>query len=349
MQKLNIATLLFTVLMCLQSWYVSAAVSADKLYQTSISVQSRSDNERARAARDGLFEVLQKVSGNDAAVSHPKVIAAAQKAEDYVSAFSYISTDDGTALKLKYDRRAVQDLLTQSGVSVLGNDRPALLVWTAVEEFGGVRRILEEGDSHPLAKAIAMAASERGIPVVFPKIDDADRVALPIQDLWGLFEDSIVTASQRYNAPAILAGRAYPDGQTWSGQWLFLINGDEDRFADNRKEAQMFAARAVERASKKMVTGYGVSSVVSGGMISLQVQGVSSVSAYATVTQYLQKLDIIRHASIIRASGGVITYQLETASVLQQVKQAIESDSRFELTPPPVDGQPAQLYYQWRG
>ena len=65
------------------------AVKVSSLYQAEIAVASQADDARVQAVKDGLLQVLIKMSGDPAINANPDIKQSLQRADYYVQEFSY--------------------------------------------------------------------------------------------------------------------------------------------------------------------------------------------------------------------------------------------------------------------
>ena len=109
------------------------------LYVADVPVANRGETELARAAEEGLAQVLVKVSGSVDVLARPEVAGALQSARARVQQYSYNRIDNGDAAlsaRVEFDPAQVRDLLLSAGAPIWTATRPAVLVWLVVEEAG---------------------------------------------------------------------------------------------------------------------------------------------------------------------------------------------------------------------
>lgn len=189
------------------------------IYKATALVKNQSEAERNRAARETLGEVVVRVSGQLDALNNPQVRAAIPKAQNYLFGFSYNSTQatltegekvfPAIELQLNYSPQAIEQLLREAQLPLWPAQRPSVLVWPVIKDSAGLRLEL----SPEVMIALKERAAYRGIPLVFPKGDTQDYVALPVSELWKFNPELIQTASLRYKADTILVARFTPSSQ----------------------------------------------------------------------------------------------------------------------------------------
>lgn len=176
------------------------AVVIKDLYEALIPVKSQARKERQEALREGLVQVLIKVSGSTALIvgEDPVVEMALEKPNSYIQQYRYRAVQAGSisstgstrterVLWVKFDEKAINKLLRNNGQPVWGRTRPVTLVWLIVAEQGN-RQLLSSRDKHPAVAAVENYARQRGLPVQFPYMDLTDRGKLSISDVWAILK-----------------------------------------------------------------------------------------------------------------------------------------------------------------
>ncbi|WP_027706554.1 DUF2066 domain-containing protein [Zooshikella ganghwensis] len=253
-------TFILTSFLLLISLVATTASAASDLYQAKVLV--RSTAEQDEGMREGLIRVLQKVSGQEGIADMPGIAEAINTADMYIVQFGFESTDETTLssdgvevsakqMVMQFDKKAIERLLKDHSISVWQpTERPNTLVWL-IQSASGERTQLGESDrQHPLLQALTKEAKQKAMPLMWPLLDLEDAAALDEVDMWGLYADTIRTASQRYNPGAILAARVYVEGeQTYSGRWLLLAEQTQKSKSFSKLSADELAAMGVKLAA----------------------------------------------------------------------------------------------------
>lgn len=253
-------TFILTSFLLLISLVATTASAASDLYQAKVLV--RSTAEQDEGMREGLIRVLQKVSGQEGIADIPGIAEAINTPDMYIVQFGFESTDETTLssdgvevsakqMVMQFDKKAIERLLKDYSISVWQpTERPNTLVWL-IQSASGERTQLGESDrQHPLLQALTKEAKQKAMPLMWPLLDLEDAAALDEVDMWGLYADTIRTASQRYNPGAILAARVYAEGeQTYSGRWLLLAEQTQKSKSFSKLSADELAAMGVKLAA----------------------------------------------------------------------------------------------------
>ncbi len=359
----TLATRAGIICLALVAWLASPVVSALEvrdLYLIEVPVQSQSDNERAKAVRKGLEQVVVRVTGASAAAQDTYVIKQLARAQDYLQQFNYVTREEvGESgdvesikkLKLQFDETLVNGLLRDARLSIWGGNRPSLMLWV-VREQDGRRAIMGAGEQDAFTETVAAASAMRGVPVIFPLLDLEDQVNLTALEAWGLFQDRIEQASVRYSPAAILAGRTFQDASgRWQGSWLFIFNGRAFRFNMSGADLEDDITVAIDNAADRLAEYYAVSTSYSDhARLQVSVVGIDSIVDYDRVTNYLGRLAAVSGVGIARVVEDQIVFAIDTDVSQEKFKEELALDNKLspledeEVRP----GQDAIIRYRWR-
>ncbi|MEZ5556796.1 DUF2066 domain-containing protein [Haliea sp.] len=318
------------------------------LYVADIPVADRGEAELARAAAEGLAQVLVKVSGSVDVLQRQEIAPVLQGARARVQQYSYSRVDTGTAelsARVEFDPLQVRDLLVSAGAPIWTATRPAVLVWLVVEE-AGERRFLSPGTHPELTAQLAEGFRRRGVPLRFPLLDLADAAALDPAEAWHLPSPLLVAASTRYRAGEVLAGRlAVLASGDVVGDWAYLSTQGRQARSVPRTEPGQFMQAGVELVVEDMAARYAISGVEAGDAVSLRVRGVSSYADYAAIISWLEGLEPIRQARLTALEEGTLTLAIVAAADSAQLASIIELNPRMR---PAAGNTVGGLEYQWR-
>jgi len=310
----------------------ASAVQVSGLYQTEVSVAGQDLEEQRRALRSALTQVLIKVSGQRGVTGNEGIGAALKDPARYVQQYRYRVVRDDTApsaepgqvLWAKFDRDAVNRLLRESGLSVWGRERPAVLIWLAVEE-GSRRRLLGGDDGGQLVSALQSRAAERGLPLVLPLLDLEDQSRLRVTDVWGNFQDTVLAASGRYASDAVLVARAYrvlPG--LWEAHWTLLEGDGAVAWTTQADVPGGLLEEGIDRAADTLAAHFArpLEADVP-GRLQLMVTDVNTLQDYARASRYLASLDAVERVHTTRVAPGRVWFRLEAAAGREAVARAI--------------------------
>lgn len=242
-------------------WFAPALAEspAGSLYDAEVPIQGQSPEQRNEAIENALRLVLGRLFGGEKVSSDPRLAEVIKSAPRLARSYRFRWDDAGTSstrpmLVVQFDEAAVNRTLREKGVSpsvgtapqreALPATRPTrlepppaesatprsaaqqpLLLWLA-RERSGLRDFATPEADPMLVSAARAAASQQGVPVLFPLYDLEDRTQINAADLWALRMATIQGASRRYAADQVLVGLVSgSDRAGWSGQWVQIGPG----------------------------------------------------------------------------------------------------------------------------
>jgi len=202
-------------------------------------------------------------------------------------------------------------------------------VWLALPD-----RILAAGDGSPLMQAMQTAAEQRGIVLVFPQMDAADKSALAAADFSTFNDERIRAASLRYHADAILAGRvAAAEGQ-FAARWQWLSPDKVEDWQSPAGDPTLLAVDGVQVAADRFAARYAISpDAADQDGIALQVDGVTSLDAYARLLAYLNSLTPVRAVHVQRVAGGSVYYTVDVHCSVDNLESALVLGGAMSAAP----------------
>jgi len=343
---------------------VVLALPVEGLYEAEIPVSGQSESERARAYREGLAQVLVKVSGQPEVLEHPGVRSAMASAADYVEEVSLRSAQrtpipepgepapapvqqDYLTLRLADDE--VERLLLDSGAGVWDRHRPLVLLWLVVQNADGERRLLSSDSDHPLLAVVERFSRERAVPFQIPLLDLTDRRALSVEQAWGLDEAAIREASARYGATAILAGRVLetPDRQ-YVGVWQFHFRDRAVTFDHIATEVAPFMSRPLDRATVRMAEYFALSrqDLAREESVVVRVDDVGNLRDHAALLEYVRGLAVVNRVHVSLLEGERLELSLRVAGGARRLGEFIRLDRDLEQLGT-AGGNSSALHYRW--
>lgn len=309
----------------LAALFATAAYSATppELYSAQVALPeldpstSEADGRRDAYAR-ALARVLVRVTGQRNVGSRPEVAPLLEAAEQFVQQFTTRPSDDGgEVLWVAFDGAALERAAASVGLPIWNRDRPATLVWLAVDRGDGTRDLLGADSADPAKLAIEQAARERGVPLIWPLLDSADRAAASAGDVWGGFGEKVAAASSRYRADVVVVARlrARP-GQAAYGSWDVRTGAESDRWRAG-------AVQGVNQLADYLVSRLAASSDVA-TVTSITVSNVYSVDAYSDVLNYLERLTLIERVRLRAVQGDVLVFEADVRGDSSRLRRAID-------------------------
>lgn len=325
----------------------SAAANLD--YQASRWVTDRENATFDQAAADALREVVVRVTGFSALGDNNELDAALQQPRPYIQQFRYdreqrqssadAMPEDGHRLTIHFAKKEVDLLVRRAGLPIWTGKRPELLAWIAVEQPSG-RQVLSAGGDDLLANQVLDVAHRRGLPLSLPLYDLQDQMAASPGDIWGLFQQPLRVATQRYGTDNFLMAKLHrPQRGEWRFSGFWQEDGQSAWLELSAPSAEEALQQAVHQLTDQLAQRYSVVlDVANASLERLLVVGVTDLQAYAQLVDYLSKLVPVRRTLLRRAEAAEVEFALELESDREQLRQLLIRDRRLlELSRPDED------------
>jgi len=300
----------------------ASAATVEGLYETRVEVESQATEERQRALRAGLRQVLVRVSGSTGSGALPGIAAAVAEPGRYLQQYRYTEEEDRLTLWMRFQPVAVRQLLESEELPVWGRMRPATLVWLAVEEEGE-RRLLGPESRHPVYRAVAERARLRGLPLRWPLRDLRDRRAVAAGDVAAGFVEPVRAASARYATDAVLMGRVRQEASgEWVADWTLLRGGQTSRWSAAGDLLIEVTDAGIDGTAETLAAAYAGGSG-EGGSVTLAVTGVRDLGSYVGVRDYLAGLSAVRRVHVHSVTGDQLRLEIALRGGADGLIQAI--------------------------
>ena len=336
MQVLSPAVCLVVVVLLIGGSAPLGAAQVQGLYEAEVAVSSKEESERNQALGAVLRNVLVKVTGERNPQSHPGVVQAMSRPSRLVEQYRYTSratetldeSDAGAEVLLlwaRFDSRAVDGLIRETGLPSWGKTRPSMLMWLAVEHQSG-RSLVGADDSPTITNVLYQAADRRGLPFVVPLMDLVDRSVIGVSDVWAGFPDTIMQASDRYRADTVLLARVYqPNAAEWEARWRLFLDGAPYDWTLRNENLDVMLVEGVNRAADVVAGRFAQApGGVSEGIVEISVDEIRTLGDYARALVYLQSLDGVTRVDVNGAAGNQVLFSLAIRGGSSAFTQVVE-------------------------
>ncbi|MCH9693689.1 MAG: DUF2066 domain-containing protein [Gammaproteobacteria bacterium] len=308
------------------------AAEVPGLYSAEVLIDEDAKNPRDDAYRAALSEVLGKVSGAELAADFAVIEQLFPEPDAYVTQFRPGEED---TLWVSFDGDAIERVLRNNGQLVWGNDRPLTLVWLAVDWGRGDREIIAAGDPERsqresrsidrdrlLRERLLDIAARRGLPIAFPLLDTTDLQSVTFSDIWGGFDDRILSASERYNVNSILVGRVRASSSQ-RNRWSYFFGSETGSWTG---EPETVISQIADMLAAELAVGGNAPVEIVG----LNVSGVGTVDAYGAVQKMLNEVSLIERIRISQVQGDTVSYEVEVRGGAARLRRALRFTSLLE-------------------
>jgi len=318
----------------------AGAADVPALYTAEVVVDREADNPRADAYRIALLDVLLRVSGSELARDPELVDALFPDPAAWVVRFRP-GPDD--TLFVTFDGQALEEVLKSAGQTVWGSDRPATLVWLAVDWGDGDREILAADDPFRnfedertadryrlLRERVLALAEQRGLPVLLPLLDAEELGRVSFADVRGGFDEVILDSSSRYDVSSILIGLVDASGRQ-SGRWRHYLGTERTAMLGEPEQV-------MPQVAERLFSAFAVRGDVPMKTVALTMSGVQTVDAFGDLQRRLDGIEAIERVSVDEVVGDTIRYSVDVRGGAERLARALRfagflESERIDVTP----------------
>lgn len=333
-RRLRTAAAVFAATMLLAAATTAPVLASQDLYGVTVAVDDRQATTRMRAFSEALEVLIVRLAGRSALVGSDRLSAALADPDPLVSQYRYDvgGPAGGELLRVVFDRGAVRQLLAEADRVLWGAQRPVLMAWVAVQD-GRVRRLVDaQAEAEPVGQALLVAAERRGVPLVLPVLDLAERQEVSVSDVWGGFVERLRTVAQGYDVDGLLLGRiAGPTAQgAWTARWeLRLARQERPVWTTSGESAEVVARAGLERVADHLVERFGVAPGQGETRLLVRVKGVRSLGDYADALQRLGSVAPVELAQVQRINSDGIEITTRIRGSVDALRELLALDDRF--------------------
>ncbi len=332
------------------------AVGATTLNEAEVPVAAQDSAARSAAATAALAEVFVKSSGSQQVLGNPVVAATIRDADRqlvqfYFTRLVYPPRSDGPAEELGlhavFSPQAIASVLQRAGEPILPPNRPAILLWLAIDDGSGTGpRLFDRDTDATLAAWLRWHAVRRGVPLRFPEMDLQDSTTIGAGQVWALDSQALRAASERYGAGPLLIARlaATIDGG-WLGEWLYLDGEQTSEGQGSAPAVDTLAGEIVGFGTEGVAARYAVRAAeTEGEQLRLRVDGLSTFQSYYRAYRLLREMTSVRRVQLALVDRDTFFFDLVTASNTDSVLRELSLLPQLQLR-----GDAAELHYRWSG
>ncbi len=312
------------------------SIQADGLYDVEVLVDDQSEEVRQDGAREGLRDLMVRLSGREDAASSSGAAEIIQQSSRYLQQFDYGEPEeDGDEvrerLRLRFDGEMLERAMQEAGIPVwAGADRGSSLVWLVVERGG--ERVVVGGDTLPDGQqALRRAGNRHGLPLTLPLMDLEDQRGMDSSDLWGGFREPILEASARYEADTVLVARLDQRGNGWQGRWIVFRNGQSQELTVQGEDPAEVVDRGVEAVAGRLARELAAVAVGrDAASYRVRVSGIGNLSDFAWVQRTLERARGVGLAEAGRVDGDRVEFHVTTSLDQSELARVIADVRRLE-------------------
>jgi len=266
------------------------------------------DGQTTPALQEAMRQALVRATGRREAATDPALASLIADAPRYVKTYA---TGPRGESQVVFDGAAVERAIGAAGRSVWGRERPFTLVVLDPPRA----RAAEEAARVELERA----AAERGLPISLIPLALSDNAGNPLSP------EALLAAAQRYGGDQILVGRGEDAGPQSPLQWNLYTHALNATWTGP-------LANGIEHTVDVLVPQPGTSLAEADADAYLQIDGVTSLNAYAEVQRLLQSVPGVRRANIAAAEGGSVTFSVTARGGAAGIERELNGSPRLVRT-----------------
>ena len=260
------------------------------------------------ALQDAMRQALVRATGRRESAADPALASVVADAPRYVKSYG---TGPRGESQVVFDGAAVERAIAAAGRSAWPRERPFTLVVLDPPRA----RAAEDAARVELERV----AAERGLPISLIPLTVVDSAGNP------LAPDALLQAAQRYGGDQILVGRGQDAGPDTPLQWSLYTHALSATWNGS-------LAAGIDHTVDLLVPQQGGSLAAADAGVRVQVDGVTTLAAYAAVERLLQSVPGVRHANIAAAEPSSVTFDVLARGGAAGLEQELTGSTRLVRT-----------------
>lgn len=339
------------IAMCGLTLPVSAAVVAD-LYQAQIPVADQENDSRNLALPIALQTVLVKVSGQTDFTKSPLIKRALANPTRLIEQYSYIGNPDPATnvaqpyiLTVNFAQNGINDLLLKADKSVWGKNRPSLLIWIVQQSTSSqmpstssnasvTNNLQLIGAKSPgdIANQVQQVANSRGLPLLFPLLDDTDASAVLPVDVLNNNITTLTQASSRYGADGMVTVQLLSqDNNEINSIWTLILNGNLISWQIKGTVLPDITLQGMNKLADLLAAQFAHKATQAQHSVILNIYGINNLTALEDVKSYLSHLTSVYQLSLVSVKGSKISLQLGITGDTTDLQTTLKFDRKLSL------------------
>jgi hypothetical protein len=279
----------------------------------------------------------------------PAVKSKLASANSIVETYSYSNNDQNLLfLKVKFNRKSIQQILSNTKQALWGEERPLLLVWLDIVNNKG-SDILSNNSNNTINTSLQDNAKRLGLPIMLPAMDLQDINDISNHDIEQLNLAAIKSASKRYNVNTILTGFLYQSlANNWQSNWSLLINGEIIHWHINGKDVNQILTTVTNNTAGELAARLAVlSNSDVHTQLKIMVMGIRDLKQYADVIKYLHSVNGITQIKLLTIGPNYITLQITSLDDQEKLANAINLGHKLIADQETNNNTNVDLIYRW--
>ncbi len=333
----------------LATFFVSTAwaVKMTSLYQAEVPVMTQTDADREQAIKQGLIQVLIKVSGDFAIDKNPVIKSNLKRAAYFVQEYSYQPTNDSQyILQIRFSKSDIATLLKKVKITTapLNEERPLTLVWLVYSK-GEQSEIIGNESPGNLLTIMKQRGKSYGLPLIFPMMDMTDMDKVTVLDVHKPDISLLQAAGKRYAPDALLIGRIDESDNMFRSEWQLVLGGNQWNWIISNEKIDNIIATVLSQVSQTLAKQYVEKIVSPSSLLELEVANVKERDDLINLMDYLKKLTQVKQVELAQVSGDTVSLSVEVQGSMSNFEQNPTMNQHLILKS--QDTTKNKLVYEW--
>ena len=338
--------ILFLVVILSTTFSINCIASTSDLNEVKIPVGNYTSANKEEALKEGLRQVIVKVSANSSVLEEETVKSAFNNVDKYVSKYLYLKSEGELYLNIEYNLAKIKQLLKSNNLALPIAKRPTIILWVAIDDDRDIK-ILGNSSFSDIEKQLLTTSNKFGLPVVLPMLDLSEQLSITAYDLISFDFDKVIASSKNYEADSILIGSVFKFNGEWNYRWKLKHNGVESTWFDSKSNLNAGFDNLLASLRDKILTKPKKQKVLKvgslPGVLKLSISGVDSLDQYTAVEDYLQKKFLSKvngKIELMELADKVAVFKIDTdadkkavLNILNQDKFLTEDKDSLDVAP----------------
>lgn len=336
-----------TVLAVLLFVHTSAFADVD-LYAGEVAVASQSAADREQALPDAFRQVLQKLTGLRELPATAALEESLSNASNMLVSYHYQNVEqldpEGNILrKLHLIARFLPDevdrLVQANSLPRWPPQRPAVQIWVIIDD--GLSRSLQPIEYEFAWQSAELTAAARGLPIIWPQLDDEEKQLIDTGLVWGGFTDYLIEKGAPPDGVAIVA--AMREGPVWNLRWTLSSGQQHWNWRSIDTQLSSAVANGIQQMADNMAATTAIQASDQGRWThDITVSNLRGSADYARCLNYLQDIGLVTAVDVVGAAPGQVHFRLQLNASPQYLAEAF---SRGAVLVPSYSGQRDRFEY----
>lgn len=322
--------LLIILTLCLAT--VDAIAEID-LYSGQVVVASQAEADRSEAIPEALIRVLQKLSGQREMPISAALDDALINADRMLLSFEYRNVErTGPAgnslpelrLVASFMQPEIDRVVQQIGLQRWQQERPAVQLWVILDDGRG--RQLKPFEYEYAWEAMEDVAAMRGLPVIWPELDEEELQLIDMSLVWGGFTDYLVERGAPADGVAIIAARR--EGPRWILRWSLAADGHYWNWRSEDHELMFALVDGIHQMANRLAD---VNAIAASDQdlwtVDIRVSALHNATQYARCLAYLQGLNLVNGVDILGAEPAAVQFRVQLNAAPEFLAEALSRGS----------------------